>query len=147
MKYLLLLFILVNSCGSSKTQDDSLPFEVLRHAINGGKETQSFDVISNQDQLNNLNALISKDFYPKPKALQANFKEETIASLSLGQKNSGGFDISVEKVIETSSEITVYYNLKGPKPTDMVTMALTEPYCVIKFVNKKKKKVLFKEMK
>lgn len=77
---------------------------------------------------------------------QINWSKNQVVLLAMGQRNTGGFNISVDKVVYGNSEILVYYKTTGPKAGEMVTQALTAPYVLFTIANKKDLPVVFKEV-
>jgi len=62
-----------------------------------------------------------------------NFNTDMLVCITLGQRNSGGYSISVQKVQKSDSgNIVVNYVEKRPNPRMRVTMAITTPYVIIK---------------
>lgn len=62
-----------------------------------------------------------------------NFNTDMLVCIALGQRNSGGYSVSVQKVQKADSgTITVSYVEKRPNPRMRVTMAITSPYVIVK---------------
>ncbi len=59
-------------------------------------------------------------------------------------RNTTGFTIKVTEVLPKSKNVEVVVKKQGPKPTDMVGMAITQPIHIIT-INKTDKKILFVE--
>lgn len=86
------------------------------------------------------NRIATKESVP-----QINWDENQVILLTLGQKNTGGYSIEVDRLVHTSREIMVYYKTSGPKQGERVTQALTAPYVLFAIDNKKDLPVVFKE--
>jgi|SRR5699024_633584 len=77
---------------------------------------------------------------------QINWNKNQVVLLAMGQRNTGGYSIAVDKVVYGESEIMVYYMTNGPKAGDRVTQALTAPYTLLTIANKKDLPIVFKEV-
>lgn len=89
-------------------------------------------IITNQDELNSIYTLIDLE-----KKFTIDFQKETVVVLALGEKNTGGYDIGIDKIEETQNKIIVYTKEISPKDGAMVTMAFTNPVSVNKISSKK----------
>jgi len=67
--------------------------------------------------------------FPFPKV---NFSNETVIAVFMGEKNTGGYSIEITKIIDNGNNVIVYVNETSPKPDDIVTLALTQPYHIVK---------------
>lgn len=59
-------------------------------------------------------------------------------------RNTTGFTINVDEILEKDKTLEVTVKSSGPKPTDMVGMAITQPIHIIT-INKTGKKTVFVE--
>jgi hypothetical protein len=60
------------------------------------------------------------------------FEKEMVVGAFLGMKSTGGYSVSITKVLETEKCLEVYVSLHKPSPGAMVTQALTQPYHIVK---------------
>ncbi|WP_167577512.1 protease complex subunit PrcB family protein [Ammoniphilus sp. YIM 78166] len=67
-------------------------------------------------------------FIQNVKAAQGIFRRDKLIVLSLGEKPSGGWDISVVKQVKGKDRATVYVKVTKPDPSKMHAQALTYPY-------------------
>jgi hypothetical protein len=100
-----------------------IAFEVLKQETYGGRETESQQVITSQSQLNDLYKELGWSNVPT-----VDFSKNNVVALFMGQKNTGGYGISVRKVSVSGNEATVY--VKTTTPEGMATMALSAPYTI-----------------
>lgn len=70
------------------------------------------------------------------------FSKQTVLIAIDSKRNTGGFSIAISKKIEKEGKLQVTITSEGPKPTDMVTMALTQPIHIVK-INKTNKEISF----
>lgn len=111
-------------------------FEILKQEGYGGRATKSNVEINSQDALNALYKELNLGEAPK-----VDFKKKMAVALFMGQKNSGGFSVTVSSVIVKNGIATVMVKYTEPGPDDMVTSAITNPYCIA--VIPKTEKVVF----
>ena len=141
ISYLLFVLLIASSCCSNKTKSDSeknmdntaknrnATFEVIHSSSYGGKDAFNYLVAENTTDLNEeLERLELTSQLPE--IHKVNFDEKAVLFLYLGQKNTGGYSITVDKVEKINEEIVIYSKRMGPKSGENVTMALTNPFCI-----------------
>ena len=70
------------------------------------------------------------------------FKKNTILVAIDAKKTTGGFSIEISKIIENKGKLQAIITSKGPKPTDMAMMILTQPIHIVK-IPKNNKEIIF----
>ena len=138
-----LLFIISISCCTTKQENSfnnekletdnqlmkEMEFEVIFSSEYGGNDEFNYLIIDNSTDLSKeierLN--ISNEL---PDIDNTDFGKKVILFLHLGQKNTGGYEITVDKLEKIKDEIIIYTNLITPEKGENVTMALTNPYCI-----------------
>jgi hypothetical protein len=73
------------------------------------------------------------------------FSKEIIVVCVDKVRNTGGFSIEITEVVNEGKSTMVKIKSKGPKPMDMVTTAIMQPYHIIK-ISKTKKEIKFIEL-
>ena len=126
------VFILI-SCGAKKTTDSKGLYEVLTQQSDGGGNIKFFEILTEPNEI----AMLQSDPLLKDKMKQGDINNSNYVILNMGQKNTGGYSIDVEKVEETDSNIIVTVKENNPAPDAMLMQVITYPYTVIK-VNSKK---------
>lgn len=126
--------MLIVSCNSSKTssEQNDLKFDVILEHATGGRITKDIVIVTDINTLEAIYSDISVNHKPNYEIPVINFETELIVVFFMGEKNSGGYSISVNTLTESDNYINVNYQETSPEPTDMVTMAITQPYCIIK---------------
>lgn len=152
MKRLILVpfAILLFSCSTTKKASEenkstseikkpatSVLYEVLSQSAYQGKEEKSFEVIKDKVALVKLYEGIHDTEIPK-----VDFSKARIVALFLGQRSSGGYEIKIKSVEERDNKIYVTVEEVSPKPGDMATMAITNPFVVAKINSAKE--IVFK---
>lgn len=132
----------MQSCNTVKTipMDD---LEVLSNSeYSQFNETERLVIKSDAGLQSVYDRIATKEATP-----QIDWEKNQVVLLSMGQRNTGGFRIIVDKVVYGNSEILVYYKTSEPKAGERVTQALTAPYVLFTIDNKKDLPVVFKETK
>lgn len=125
--------LLLVSCGASKSASDKKLYEVLTEQGDGGGNIRFFEILSEPKEI----AMIQNDENLRKKITSDDLKNSNFLILNMGEKNSGGYSISVESVVETADKIIVTVKETAPNPGDMVTQNITYPYCIVKINSKK----------
>jgi hypothetical protein len=73
------------------------------------------------------------------------FSKEMIIVCIDKVRNSGGFSIEIIEAVTESDSFLIKVKIKGPKPMDMVTSVMIQPYHIVK-IKKTKKKIKFTEL-
>ena len=68
-----------------------------------------------------------------------NFSKETIVVAVDKVRNTGGFSIEIIEVLVERNSVLIKVKSTAPKTFDMVTMAVMQPYHIIKIKNTNKK--------
>jgi hypothetical protein len=98
-------------------------FTILKQEEYGGLEKAANYIITAQKDM----VLMYKDLGFTEIPL-VNFDEKTVVAVFMGQKNTGGYSIGIESVTIKGNVAEV--QVKETHPDGMVTMALTNPYCI-----------------
>lgn len=133
-----LLFAILISCGSSKTQIKPL-FEILAQKNSGGASIPFFEIITEANEF----VMIKNDPELKNKIKATDIQIANFLILNVGEKPSGGYGIEIENVIETEKNIIITTRQITPKPNQNVTFDYTSPFLVVKINSKKE--IIFEE--
>ncbi|AYN04542.1 MULTISPECIES: protease complex subunit PrcB family protein [unclassified Flavobacterium] len=136
MKKILGLFVsvFVISCGATKSVDKSTGlYEVLTQQSDGGGNIRFFEILSEPNEI----MMLKSDESLKGKINQDDINKSNYVILNMGEKNTGGYFIGVEKVEETDTNIVITVKETAPAPDSMVMQVITYPYAVVKINSKK----------
>ncbi|MCV9928878.1 protease complex subunit PrcB family protein [Flavobacterium sp. LS1R49] len=136
MKKLMFLFVslFAISCGTTKTVDKSTNlYEVLTQQSDGGGNIRFFEILSEPNEIK----MLTSDESLKGKIKEDDIHKANFIVLNMGEKNTGGYSIGVEKVEETDKNIIITVKETAPNPSDMVMQVITYPYAVVKINSKK----------
>ncbi|GAB1309772.1 hypothetical protein KH5_24550 [Urechidicola sp. KH5] len=129
------------SCASQK-ETNYLAFEMLIKDSSGGFQSAKNSVIKSQSDLEQLYAQINKTRKPGYQVPEIDLKEEMVLALFMGERSSGGYSITVSKIVEKEDAMEVHYVETAPK--GMATMAITQPFYMCK-TKRSEKEVIFKK--
>jgi hypothetical protein len=116
------ILAIVGCC--AKKNGVSAGYTVLKQESYGGMETEGNLLVNSQEELVSLYKSVNVSPVPK-----IDFKDHSVVALFMGQKQSGGYAISVTDVVV--KEATAAITVAKTSPTGMATMALTSPYCIV----------------
>lgn len=127
--FTLLVFVMM-SCKSQRGADGSPGmnggenFVILKESEYGGREAESHEVIRSQQELDALFKELGHN------RMTVDFSAYNVVAVFMGQKNTGGYKITVEDVSVDDNTAHVLTKTTVPEPDGMVSMALTQPYCI-----------------
>ncbi|MBG6111556.1 hypothetical protein IWX84_002443 [Flavobacterium sp. CG_9.10] len=132
---ILSLSILLYSCGASSTKNSAKRplYEVLTQQNDGGASIHFFEILSEPNEIK----MLQSDENLKNKISANDIQTSNFVILNMGEKNTGGYKIGIEDVVETDKNIIITVKETIPKPGGMVTQVFTNPFCVVRINSKK----------
>ncbi|OXB23929.1 hypothetical protein B0A80_08140 [Flavobacterium tructae] len=130
-----LVILVLVSCGVKKNSDGTskILYEVLTEQSDGGGNIKFFEILTEPNEIK----MLENDPHLKAKMKQDDISNSNYVILNMGEKNTGGYSIGVEKVEETDKNIIITVKENNPAADAMVMQAITYPYTVIKVHSKK----------
>ncbi|PWB22897.1 protease complex subunit PrcB family protein [Flavobacterium sp. HTF] len=128
----LTVFVLI-SCGATKTADSKALYEILTEQSDGGGNIKFFEILTEPNEIK----MLENDPLLKDKMKQSDINNSNYVILNMGEKNTGGYSIGVEKVEETDKNIIITVKEKSPAPDAMTMQVITYPYTVVRVHSKK----------
>lgn len=130
----LMVFALV-SCGAKKTSDSGSKalYEILTEQSDGGGNIKFFEILTEPNEIK----MLDNDPLLASKMKHDDIGTSNYIILNMGEKNTGGYSIGVEKVEETDKNIIITVKEHNPAPDAMVMQVITYPYTVVKIHSKK----------
>lgn len=120
------------ACGPTINPNAKKPlFEVLTVQTTGGGNIQFYEILTEEREIK----MLQSDENLKHKVKAGDTKTANFAILNMGEKNAGGYSITIDKVEETPDTIVIY--IKENEPQGMATSVITNPYTIIKINSKK----------
>jgi len=130
---ILAVFVLI-SCGAKKTSESNVPlYEILTEQPDGGGNIKFFEILTEPNEI----SMLQNDPLLKDKMKQDDINNSNYVILNMGEKNTGGYSIGVEKVEETDKNIIITVKENAPAKDAMVMQVITYPYTVVKVHSKK----------
>ncbi len=126
---LLMSFVL----GCKSTPKSTGAFEIIFQDAYAGGNFEFYEFITEPDEFQ----MLLKDKRFKKNLSPEDIKKSNFVLLNMGEKNTGGYEISVKNVKLTKDKVLVYIDKKQPKGGENVTMAMTYPFCLVKINSKK----------
>lgn len=143
----IILSLLPSSCPEKKEKmtnevaKEDISFTSLYSGnLNGSGEIDSQNVVVSTKE--DWQKLLSKFELTDDAVPAIDFSKSTLLVLVDQVRNTGGFSIKVDNIKEKEGQLLVTVKKTGPKPTDMVTMAITQPFEVVE-ISKTDKEVVF----
>lgn len=150
---LVLLTVFMTACGPTKQSGNmeetpsknqkTVPFEVLVQHSHGGYDQPQIKVIKEPTELQAIYLKINMTRRPGFPIPEVDFDKEMIIALYMGEKNSGGYSITIDSVEETKNELII--NVKESEPGQIATTVICQPFCIVKMPTTKKE-VVFKKV-
>ena len=130
----LAVFVLI-SCGAKKTADSGskVLYEVLTEQSDGGGNIKFFEILTEPNEIK----MLESDPLLKDKMKHDDISNSNYVILNMGEKNTGGYSIKVEKVEETDKNIIITVKEVNPAADAMTMQVITYPYTVVKVHSKK----------
>ena len=122
-----------------------LPFITIEKGTYSGITEPSYAVIKGEDDWNNFWDRHVSNIIPKPDVPEIDFSKEMVIGVFAGQKNSGGYEVEIVKILKEENSIKVLYKERVPLPDEVVTAVITQPYHFIK-MPKEDLKVIFQNI-
>ena len=142
----LLFSILLTSCPNKQIEQDSgiTMTSLYKGSLSGSGNIpkQNKVVNSEKDWLAFLEEVHAPEYMVNQLKGKVDFSKNTIIVVVDSRRNTGGFSIEIVKVSNKKGKLIVNIEGKGPKPTDMVTMALTQPIHLVR-IPKTNKEIVF----
>jgi hypothetical protein len=128
------VFLLV-SCGAKKASDSGskVLYEILTEQSDGGGNIKFFEILTEPNEI----IMLKNDPILKDKMKESNTNNSNYVVLNMGEKNTSGYSIGVEKVEETDTNIIITVKENAPSKDAMLMQVISYPYTVVKINSKK----------
>jgi len=131
---LFLLTLILFSCASSLKNTANKPlFEILTQQNDGGANIRFFEILTEPNEIK----MLQNDDKLKNKISSEDIQTSNFIVLNMGEKESAGYKIGIESVLETDKNIIITVKETSPEKASIVSQVFTNPYCIVK-VNSKK---------
>lgn len=141
--FVLLFSVFMTSCPSN--QDNSI-ISLYNGSLAGsgeeGFKKENLVINSEREWKEFLTKLDSANSISSQFKNIIDFSKNTVLVAIDNKSNTGGVSINITEITQKNSKLFVNVTSKGPKPTDMVAMVLTQPIHIVK-IQKTNKEVIF----
>ena len=128
IKILPFLFLIISCSPPKKIMDTT--FTIIYNNQIGGSENAGHMVIQDNESYIQFIESLKLEETQFANFLKVDFKKKNILVLNQGQKNSGGYEITIESIVNDNDTIIVKKKETGPKKGEMATSVITTPYCI-----------------
>lgn len=130
-KIILSVVIFTLSCASN-TKIDNADFEVIYKSSYLGKSEKGFELIQTYKTYSELIKRLELEEVEDEDFFDIDFSNQSILVVYLGERNTGGYSIDVSNIYWNKNNLVVQTSETKPQKGEMVTKAITNPYCVVK---------------
>lgn len=130
-KIILSVVIFTLSCASN-TKIDYSDFEVIYKSSYLGKSEKGFELIQTYKTYSELIKRLELEEVEDEYFFDIDFSNQSILVVYLGERNTGGYSIDVSNIYWNKNNLVVQTSETKPQKGEMVTMAITNPYCIVK---------------
>jgi hypothetical protein len=119
-----------------------IEFQTIVKGYYSGHTSSAYYVIDNQENWTNVWNEYQRIFTPQYPPPEVNFSESLVIAVFMGEQTSGGFEIAIKSIHPRNNLLVVNVDKTHPGPHCIVTLALTQPYHIIK-LDKIDKQIVF----
>ena len=130
---LLLIALFAIACAPTAKTGKAPLYEVLTSQQYGGANIRFYEILTEAKEI----AMLQSDPNLKNKIKENDINTSNFLILNAGEKTSGGYGIEVVNVEETPDKIIVTVRENHPAEGAVATMALSNPYTIVKINSKK----------
>ena len=126
----LLCGVLLCACAQPQpeTPDPNIPFRVIGEGHDSVITLAKNLSIQTSTEFNELWRVHDGGRNPPPKI---DFTTQQVLGIFLGQKYTGGYAVSINRIESSNGQTNVYVVVTTPAPNSQQSMALTQPYVLI----------------
>ena len=124
--------VLILQFGITPIDGEPVPFTEIEQGAYCGLKARVNFVITDNDTWSTLWTDINNISTGYPDLPYVNFTSEIVIAVFLGEFVTGGYVAEITSIVVSESEITVYIKEQHPGSSCVLTMALTQPYHIVK---------------
>lgn len=159
MRILIFMFlIMLFSCKSTENTNKNAPTNDIKEIIgkkisitstelstgtNSAFVTKTNQTILDKEEFKKVWDIAFANFMNKKSLPEIDFENKMVLLVAMGEHNSGGYTIKINKIEEFDENIVVTIGEKKPGKTCMTTSVMTYPYQIVS-LKKSEKEVIFK---
>lgn len=131
------------SCSGMDSTEKKVNAEMILSGTFCSIDTKREEVINNKDEYDKLMKDVYMNLDQMPKVPVVNFEKNTLVAVFIGARNTGGYMVNIDSIMEGSKNLTVMVTESKPGKNCVVTEAITKPFVIMK-IPKTDKKAVFK---
>jgi hypothetical protein len=108
------------------------PFKTVRSGSHSGIYKHHYAVIRGRDKFAALWKRTLARQYPTPAPPDIDFSRHMVIAVFLGEQRTGGYEITVDRLIRTWNGLKVVVRERHPGAGCLTTQMLTQPFAIIK---------------
>lgn len=120
---------------SANSDGESIPFEIIAQGSQSNIKEAKQVAINDTNELNSVFNKINATRKPGITIPSIDFSTKTVALVTAGESSTGGFAVTVDKVIRTEEQVIVHVRYDSPEPGSNVITVITTPFTMISFEN------------
>lgn len=124
-------FLLISSIAAN-TSAMSASFQTIDRGKYSAIEDPLAEVYRTEADFASFWARHMRNTWEAPPVPVVDFASQIVVAVFRGTKSSGGYGVEVTSVDEEDGHLTVNFLTSDPSPGDMTSMALTQPYHIVK---------------
>lgn len=128
-----MLILIVSSCASTANKDATKPlYEILTVQKDGGASIRFFEILSEEREIK----MLLGDDNLKKKIKSEDINTSNFVILNMGEQNTNGNSIGIEKVEEKNDKIIITTK-ENKSNSETITEDYLYPYTIVKINSKK----------
>ncbi len=135
-KLSIILIAVIAGCSAPKMAPAVEPrglYDILTQQSTGGANIRFYEILTNADEI----AMLQSDENLRGMISENDLQNANFLVLNMGEKPTGGYSITVSEVEETPTTIIVTVVEREPEAGALTTMAITNPYAIVRINSKK----------
>lgn len=125
--------LLFAGCATVAGAGDKITFETVDRGAHSGVQEAGATIIHTTEEFARVWAALHRGRRPVPTLPDVDFEREMVAAVFQGQQPTGGYAVAVERIEQLEDRVVIQVTATAPQPDDLVTMALTSPYHLVRF--------------
>lgn len=133
MKQIIIIFSFLTtifSCSSKMNMSRDNSFENIYQSSTSGKSKLGYDLIQTNEAYLSLIERLNLEQVENEDLINVDFEDKNVIVIYLGEKNTGGYSIKIEELVWKQNLLLIKTEQIKPKKEDMVTMVITQSYCI-----------------
>lgn len=108
---------------------EEISFRTIAKDQNSGVEDQKQVVIDNQEEYEDILGDITLEGLDTS---DIDFEEEMVIAVFYGLKNTAGYEITIDKILEYEDKLVVEVSKKEPSEDEMTAQVITTPFHMVR---------------